>query len=509
MSKGSAPPAPDYTGAAQATAQGNLQNLNQQTWANRPDQYTPWGSSTWTNSTDTTAYNDAVQNWIASGANPNSRPDENAYTTWANKITLSPSEQAALDSQQQIQQNQSSLAQTMQRQVARQMKKGFTAPSMASYVNGLPSVHSNFAAFNPSGVAAVDQTQFNPASYTSAYQGVNQNFNPDTNDLQSSAGTAQVNVDPSAYTSQAGSVNTNAPQFDQSTADAGTHAAYKASTGLLTDQWNQDNKNLDTQLRLQGLTPGTEAYNNAMQNQLRVQGQQQDQLANQAVVTGNQLANNNYASALSGYQAGNAAQNQAYTQGLSNFTAGNEALGQQFNQNLSNAQLNNTAAGQQFSQGLQGFNANNAASSQALQNSLSQYAAALQGQSAYNTAAGQAYNQALGTYGANQTAQQDSNAAQEQAYQQAMQKYQTAYQNAYQNYLQPLNSMNAVLTGQQVNMPQFNGFTAAGYTPGADYSGAASALGQYNSGVYAQNSANRSSTMGTIGSLAMAAAMAY
>lgn len=109
----------------------------------------------------------------------------------------------------------------------------------------------------------------------------------------------------------------------------------------------------------------------------------------------------------------------------------------------------------------------------------------------------------------NQQAQLNANAAQQQAYAQAMQQYQTAYQDAYQNYLQPLNSMNAVLTGQQVNMPQMPGFTAAGYTPGADLSGAASSLGQYNSGIAAQNAANRSSTMGSIGSLAMAAAVAY
>jgi protoporphyrinogen oxidase len=122
---------------------------------------------------------------------------------------------------------------------------------------------------------------------------------------------------------------------------------------------------------------------------------------------------------------------------------------------------------------------------------------------------GQAYNQALATYGADQSAQQNENAAQAQAYEQAMNQYQTAYQNSYQDYLQPLNSMNAVLTGQQVSMPQMPGFTAAGYTPGADYSGAASSLGQYNSGIYAQNSANASSVLGTVGSLGAAAIMAY
>jgi hypothetical protein len=302
------------------------------------------------------------------------------------------------------------LANTLQGQVANQMANGYKPPDMSSYLGGVPGVNSNF-----------------------------QNFSPPS---------AQVKTDPSTYTSAAGNVNLNAPKYDQATADAGTQAAYKASTGLLTDGWQQDQNYLDSKLRMQGLTPGTEAYNNAMQNILRVQGQQQDQLANQAVVTGNQLANNNYASALAGYQAGNSAQNQAYSQGLSSFDAANNA-------------------------------------------------------------SGQAYSQALGTYAANQQATQNSNAAQQQSYAQAMQKYQTAYANAYQDYLQPLNTMNAVMSGQQVGMPQMPGFASAGYSPGADYTGAASATGQYNSGVAAQNSANSSSAIGGVGALAMAAAVAF
>jgi hypothetical protein len=427
MSKGSAPPAPDYTGAAQATAQGNLANLDAQTAANRPTQVTPWGTSSWTNT-----------------------PGSGGTSSWSQNISLSPDQQAALNSQMQIQQNQSQLAQNMQGQVTSQMSNGFTAPTMDSYTNGVPAVNSSFQGFNPSGVGAVNQSQINPVNYTSSYNDLNQNFKSGT-----------------------GNVDLNAPQFDQSNADAGTKAAYSASTGLLTDQWHQDTKNLDSQLRMQGMTPGTEGYNNAMQNMTRVQGQQQDQLANQAVVTGNQLANTNYASALAGYQSQNAAQGQAFNEGLSS------------------------------------FNADNAASTQSLQNGLSQYSAAIQGQGAQNTAVGQAYNQALGTYGVGQQAQLNSNSAQQQSYQQAMQQYQSAYSNAYQNYLQPLNSMNAVLTGQQVSMPQMPGFTSSGYTPGADMTGATSALGQYNSGLYAQNSANSSSALGAIGSLAGAAAIAF
>lgn len=46
---GSAPKQPDYTAAAEATAKGNLDLARQNAEANRINQYTPWGSLTYTN----------------------------------------------------------------------------------------------------------------------------------------------------------------------------------------------------------------------------------------------------------------------------------------------------------------------------------------------------------------------------------------------------------------------------------------------------------------------------
>lgn len=42
--KGKAPPAPDYTGAANATAAGNLEAARAASAANRVNQYTPYGN---------------------------------------------------------------------------------------------------------------------------------------------------------------------------------------------------------------------------------------------------------------------------------------------------------------------------------------------------------------------------------------------------------------------------------------------------------------------------------
>ena len=77
----SPPPAPDYTGAAQATAQGNLEATRAATAANRINQYTPYGSQVY------------------------SQPDPSKPDQWRSDLTLAPQAQQTLDSQLNISQN--------------------------------------------------------------------------------------------------------------------------------------------------------------------------------------------------------------------------------------------------------------------------------------------------------------------------------------------------------------------------------------------------------------------
>ena len=69
------PPAPDYAGAANATAAGNLEAAKYATNANRINQYTPYGSLTYT------------------------RPENSASGSWEQTETLAPEAKAALDQQ--------------------------------------------------------------------------------------------------------------------------------------------------------------------------------------------------------------------------------------------------------------------------------------------------------------------------------------------------------------------------------------------------------------------------
>ena len=91
MSK-DAPKAPDYEAAAERQAQSSREVTEQQTWANRPDQYTPFGQQTWAN----------TPTW-----DPSTQQNINR---WAQTTNLNPVLQQALDAQMALQRDRSQLA---------------------------------------------------------------------------------------------------------------------------------------------------------------------------------------------------------------------------------------------------------------------------------------------------------------------------------------------------------------------------------------------------------------
>lgn len=86
MGKKATPAPPDYRAAAEETAEGNLAAINAQTEANRPNQVTPWGTSSWA---------------------------QDAEGRWTQNISLTPEQQQALQSQFNIGQSRSGLAEDM------------------------------------------------------------------------------------------------------------------------------------------------------------------------------------------------------------------------------------------------------------------------------------------------------------------------------------------------------------------------------------------------------------
>lgn len=98
MGKQSAPPAPDYAGAAQQTAAGNLEAAKYATQANRANQYTPYGSLKWS---------------------------DLGNNKWEQRVSLTPEGQALLDQGNKTSQNLANLQDDASAKVAAQQLAGY------------------------------------------------------------------------------------------------------------------------------------------------------------------------------------------------------------------------------------------------------------------------------------------------------------------------------------------------------------------------------------------------
>jgi hypothetical protein len=128
----------------------------------------------------------------------------------------------------------------------------------------------------------------------------------------------------------------------------------------------------ETQLVNQGLRPGTEAYDNA----IRLLGQQENDQRTQAVLQGIGLDTSanaqGYEQALNTGQFGNQTQLAGFNAGLQNQQAGNQAIAQNFGQGLTSAQAQNAQVAQQFNQAQQAAQFGNTAQQQALAQAITQ-----------------------------------------------------------------------------------------------------------------------------------------
>jgi hypothetical protein len=312
----------------------------------------------------------------------------------------------------------------------------------------------------------------------------------------------------------------------------------QAIMNRLTPQLERADASTRQRLINQGLVPGGEAYENAMisQNQQKndllsqaaLQGIGLDTAANaqgfgqalQAGQYGNQAVAQNFNQAQAAQAAQNAAQQQGFAQQFGLAGLQNQAVGQNFGQGVTAQQLQNAGIGQNFAQGA----AANAAGNQAVGQNFGQ---GLSAQQAQNAASQQLYNQYRDVQGLQnqavnqnqQTAlqqQQAALAAQNQQYNQLLQGAQfgnTAQQQSLQQQLalrnQPLNEIAGLMSGSQIQMPQFQGYQGANVagTPifaGAQAAGGA-AMDQY--GIQSANvNAQNAGTTGLAGAGLMAGA---
>jgi hypothetical protein len=302
----------------------------------------------------------------------------------------------------------------------------------------------------------------------------------------------------------------NAPQLQTGLQDQGMAGWDRASNLMmqrLQPQMDIQQKTLDAKLANQGIVAGTEAYNRAKSSL----GMQQNDLLTQAQLQAQGIGQNLFNQALQGGQFTNQAllgQNQAQ---LSNLGLNNQAIAQNFGQNLSAQQLQNQAAQQNYANLLAGTQLGNQAGQQ-------NYTNLLAGQGFNNQAAQQQFQNQLAQQAANNPALQQMYANQQQQQQAnnaiAQQQFANQIQNAglanqarqqgfgELSYMrnEPLNTLNAVRSGSQVQGAQFVNPAQQATTTGADYLSAAQAQGQYNMGAYnAQQAAQASANQGLMG----------
>jgi len=178
----------------------------------------------------------------------------------------------------------------------------------------------------------------------------------------------------------------------------------------------------------------------------------------------------------------------------------NEALQQIFQQGATQQQMQNQAAAQNFQQQVAAQQANLAR--QAQQVGQAQGAAGF-----YNEAQAQAYQQELARQAA-------ANAAQQQQFQQniAQQQFRnTAIQQALAQQAAirsiPVNEISALLSGGQVNVPQFQGYSGVTVAPAPIFQ-AGQAAGDFAQRNYQNQVGSYNAGMGLLGSLAGAAGTA-
>lgn len=476
MGKGSStPPAPDYNAAVQNQGAANTNAAQQTAQLSNPNIISPYGNQT--------VSFDGNQPTITQ--------------------TLTPTAQQTLNQQQQTQLGLSQTANQQQQNVGNLLNTPFSFGGQAqtSLGNAGPLV------------AASDTNNYATSVTAPTAQAQGGVAAPNLQNSVNMSGIGQVNQAPSGgQYGQASGVN-GSPQLQGQLNTSGVASAainpgttaQQAILSRLQPTLQANRTSAETQLVNQGLRPGTQAYDAAERNlgnqendqytQAALQGINLDQAANQqgfnqAQASGqfaNQSALDQYNAGLSGQQLANNAIGQNFNQGLASQQAGNAAQGQQFNQAVQSGQFGNDAQLASFNAGLQNQQAGNNAIGQ-------NFAQSINGQQAANAATNQNYQNTL-------SGMQAQNAAQNQIFNQNLQSGQfnnTAIQQQLAQALQqrdlPLNEINSLLSGSQIQNPQFSPYTGSTVAPNPVLAGTQSAA-QYNQNQAAIQAAGKNSLL--------------
>ncbi|WP_429807303.1 tail fiber domain-containing protein [Ensifer sp. B1-9] len=376
------PPDPRETAAAQtatnigtAIANGTLGNVNQ---------VTPDGSLTYSQ-TGSTKWKD---------------PSSGAFydiPTWTATQTLSPAQQAIKDQTDAAEKNMATLANSQSARLHDLLGRPLD-------LSGAP------AAGNPNAINLPQYQQYAPGPAL-------QTTLPNTGSAQgvvANAGAIQTSLGNAGDIRRSYETNFDTKRYED------------ALMARMNPQLDRDRAALETQLANQGLQPGSEAYNRAIDQANR----QANDARFGAILNAGQEQSRLVGLSQQAAAFENAAQQQAYGQMLQSGQFANQAQNQRYTQNANNLQLANAAQQQNFNQALAAAGFSNDASQQMHQNNQSTTAA-------NNALKDQSFN-----------AQQAQLAAQNAARAQYLNEM-------YAQRNQPINEISSLLSGAQVSNPNF------------------------------------------------------
>lgn len=463
----SAPDAPDYEAAAEKQGEASAEITNMQTYANRPNQVTPFGDISW----DTNVVIDP-----ATGQQ---------VTQWTQNTALNDQSQRALDAQQAVTTGRSELAYDMMGRMTDEFgpvmdwsnfQELRSAPDVPEYGQNLdPLQRMQSSDINVRRANTVDM----PSLQTGVNTHSTKKFGeaPDQAALQESldfSGASAIG-DPTRLRQQA------------------EDAVYGSATSRLDPQFAQREEAIESQLRNQGLRPGDEAYDTAMENFGRDRTDAYQQANFAAINAGRDEAAQLFGQDVTrrGVETGELAQlgdffNQAeanqFGLDLSRGQYADSQRAQHTDELMNRAGITNDARAQSFGERstIQGLD-------QALRSQMMDESGALAADSRANReqqlseqlrTGAQGYDQAVRGVGLDNTIRQ-------QQISEEMQRRGFS-----------LNEINAILTGQQVGMPTMPSFSQATKSETPQYMNAAN--NQYSAELDAFN-AEQAGLQGLLG----------
>ena len=467
----STPDSPDFVGAANATAESNAAAATAQNWANRPTQNTPWGSSSWT----------ASQQTDPTTGKP--------VTGWEQNVVLNPEQQAAFDAQNAVSSGRNQLAQGLIGRAGNELAQPMDfnnlpevagAPNVPNFygqnlpaMGGLPDAQSNpFGGGNNMSAgggrrpAASEPDPMGGGGNMSA--GGNPSFNMGVGNGMAfnQSGEYQGGGGQQAQKGQQAQGQgdfSGSPTGEETLAGYNSMDAYKqggqvqeresaaynpdfAQTqfdrqmSLQGPRMERSMAAMETKLRNQGLSPGSQAYDNAMGDLRDQQGEQTSRMSQDAMRLGASEQQNEFGRRM---QSGSQLFNQQQDSGM--YSAGQR--GQQFGELGKLGDIQGGRAQAQFDREM----------------GISDKQDRQRGQLTAEQLAfgGQGFDQQMraGNY---------QNALRQQAIAEDQTRRGTS-----------INEMNALQSGQQINMPNMPNFQGASSGGGTDYAGAALAGGNF------------------------------